>query len=51
MELMKNYRLKYGLEIPDALITATTLNKNKVLITKNIKDFKFIKGLKVKMPY
>lgn len=51
MELMKNYRLKYDLEIPDALIAATTLSKNKTLITKNIKDFKFIKNLKLLTPY
>lgn len=50
-ELMKKYKLKYNLSIPDAFIGATAMDKNKILITKNVKDFQFIKGLEVQSPY
>ena len=51
LDLMKNYKLKFNLLIPDAFIAATALSRDKILITKNIKDFKFIKGLKFRPPY
>ena len=51
MDLMKKYKLKYNLLILDAFIAATAVNQNKKLITRNIKDFKFIKRLKIKAPY
>ena len=51
MSLIKKYRLKYNAKILDAFIAATAINQSKKLITRNIKDFKFIKKLKIKAPY
>ncbi len=40
-------RRKYKVKIPDAIIAATALIHHFDLISYNIKDFNFIKGLKV----
>ena len=40
-------RRKYKLKLPDAIITATAMINNLILVTHNKKDFKKIKGLKV----
>lgn len=45
--LLKNYKLSHGLLFLDALIAATALENKLVLITENLKDFRFIKGLKI----
>ncbi|MEW6130111.1 MAG: type II toxin-antitoxin system VapC family toxin [Acidobacteriota bacterium] len=45
--LLKQYRLSHGLLIPDAMIAATALQHNAEFITKNQRDFRFIKGLKI----
>lgn len=50
IELLKNYRLSHGLLIADALIAATALTMNVSLLTKNKKDYQFIKDLKL-IPY
>lgn len=47
IELRKIYKIK----LPDALIAATALVYNFVLISRNISDFKKIKGLNVIDPY
>ncbi len=41
----------YGLNIADAIIAATALSRKTALLTRNIKDFKNVEGLKVKSPY
>ena len=41
----------YNMEIPDAIIAASALQEGSILITKNLKDFQKIKGLKVIEPY
>lgn len=41
--LRQNHKLK----TPDAIIAATALTYNRILITRNISDFKNITGLKV----
>ena len=46
-ELIKKYKLSHGLNIPDSFIAATALTYNIKLYTKNIKDFIFIKGIKL----
>ena len=46
-KLLREYRLSHGLLIPDALIAATALESGLRLATKNIKDFRFIDGLKL----
>ena len=47
LELMETYKLSHGLEIPDALIAATSLYTGFDLYTFNLKDFKFIPELKL----
>ena len=50
VKLMIKHFLKDNLRFLDALIASTALENNLILITDNIKHFKFIKGLKVKTP-
>lgn len=45
--LMEKFCLSHGLRFLDALIAATALENKLVLITGNLKHFKFIKGLKL----
>jgi tRNA(fMet)-specific endonuclease VapC len=47
LKLMNNYSLSHKLSLPDAFIAATALYHNLELFTLNVKDFKFIKGLKL----
>lgn len=48
LKLLEKYSLSYGLLILDALIAATSIENNLILLTNNIKHFKMIKGLKLK---
>ena len=43
--LVRVYAKSHGLDIPDALIAATVLEKGLSLLTYNRKDFRFIPGL------
>jgi predicted nucleic acid-binding protein len=43
-------RKKYKTKLPDAIIAATALVNNMILITRNTSDFKSIKGLKLVDP-
>jgi predicted nucleic acid-binding protein len=43
-------RQKRKIKTPDAIIAATALANNYILLTKNIKDFQNIKGLKIINP-
>ena len=45
--LLRHYRLSHGLAIPDALIAATAIILNRPLISKNQRDYSFIKGLQL----
>ena len=47
IELRKSYRIK----LPDAIIAATALVFNLILITRNIEDFKNINGINCLNPY
>ncbi|HXG86425.1 MAG TPA: type II toxin-antitoxin system VapC family toxin [Pyrinomonadaceae bacterium] len=47
IELVKTYSKSHGLMLADAIIAATCLEKDSELITFNVKDFKFIRGLKL----
>lgn len=47
VKLVENYHLTSGLYFLDALITATALENNLILLTSNIKHFRMIKGLKI----
>ncbi|MEQ8906156.1 type II toxin-antitoxin system VapC family toxin [Ekhidna sp.] len=44
--LMTEYTLSHNLGLPDGLIAATAIAEDIPLYTLNMKDFKFIKGLK-----
>ncbi len=46
-ELLEEFRLSHGLLIPDALIAATAIENDENFITKNRKDFRFLKNLKL----
>jgi predicted nucleic acid-binding protein len=50
IELINQYRLSHGLAIPDAVIAATAIVLDKEFITKNQRDYQFIKGLQL-LPY
>ena len=45
IELLEKYNLSHGLLFLDALIAATCIIRKKILVTDNVKDFKFIEGL------
>jgi len=47
IELMNQYVLIHRLSMPDGLIAATCLVEEIPLYTHNLKDFKFIDGLKL----
>ncbi len=47
IELMEIYSLSHKLSIPDALIASTAIVNTMSLYTLNVKDFRFIKGLKL----
>ena len=50
VDLLRQYRLSHGLAIPDALIAATAMALNQPFISKNQRDYRFIKGLQL-LPY
>jgi predicted nucleic acid-binding protein len=47
--LMEAYRPAHGLELADALIAATALERQWPLMTGNVKHFRYIAGLEVRM--
>lgn len=47
VNLLKKYNLSHGLLFFDALIAATCILRKKILITENVRDFRFIAGLEV----
>ena len=50
IELVRLYSKSHGLMFGDAIIAATCLENELKLLTFNIKDFRFIKGLKSSEP-
>jgi len=48
ISILSDYRLKHGLGFFDALIAATAISNDSILVTKNAKHFKFIPHLQVK---
>lgn len=48
IDLLKQHSLKQGIGLIDSMIAATALMNDLILVTDNVKHFKFIKGLKVK---
>ena len=47
LELLEGYSLSHNLDVPDALIAATAITHNLPLYTLNLKDFRFIEGIKL----
>lgn len=47
IDLIEYYAKSHGLMIPDAIIAATALVESVEIMTLNIKDFRFIKELKI----
>ena len=44
-------RSLYYIKLPDAIIAATALYHNLILVTRNTKDFRKVDGLSVENPY
>ena len=44
-------RREYKIKLPDAIIAATAISENLILITRNVSDFKKIKGIKLLNPW
>jgi predicted nucleic acid-binding protein len=47
IDLLKQYRLRHGLHIADALIAATAIVTNIQFISKNQRDYRFIEALRL----
>ncbi|MEK7254265.1 MAG: PIN domain-containing protein, partial [Bacteroidota bacterium] len=50
IELIELYHLSHGLKVPDALIAATALIHNQEFFTYNLKDFRYIPGIRLYQP-
>ena len=50
IDLLQTYRLSHNLLIPDCLIAATAILRGTALLSKNQKDYQFIKELDL-LPY
>lgn len=50
IELVRTYSKSHGLMLPDAIVEATCLENDLTLMTYNVKDFRYIKGLKIRTP-
>ena len=50
LTLLESHSLSHRLNIPDALIAATALRCDLKLYTLNVKDFRYIEGLKLYHP-
>ena len=50
IELVRTYSKSHGLMFGDAVIAAACLENYLTLITHNVKDFRFIKNLKILKP-
>ena len=50
IELVRIYSKSHNLMVADAIIAATCLENNLTLVTYNIKDFRFVDGLKILIP-
>ena len=47
INMIEKYSKSHGLHIPDALIASTSICSGMELLTYNVKDFKFIEGIKL----
>jgi len=47
INMIERYAKSHGLHIPDALIVATAICRGMQLLTYNVKDFKFVEGIRL----
>jgi predicted nucleic acid-binding protein len=47
INMIERYAKSHGLHIPDALIAATAICRGMQLLTFNVKDFKFVEGIRL----
>jgi len=47
LEIMTKYALSHKLSVPDGFIAASAISNNLELYTLNLKDYRFIQGLKL----
>jgi predicted nucleic acid-binding protein len=47
IDLRRNFKIK----LPDAVIAATAIHNNLILVTRNIKDFKDMEDLEIYSPF
>ena len=47
INMIERYAKSHGLHIPDALIAATAICRGMQLLTYNVKDFKFVEGIRI----
>lgn len=50
IDLLKKYSLSHNLSLPDSLIASISIVESIELFTLNVKDFHYIKGLKLYYP-
>ncbi len=50
-KLAGEIRRKFGLSFPDSIIAASCVLFNAKLVTRNVRDFKRVKGLEIVVPY
>ena len=48
VELIEKYALSHGLRIPNALIAATCICNDVELVTRNLRHYQYISGLKIR---
>lgn len=51
VQIAGDVRRTYKVLLPDAIVAATAITQNAILITRNSKDFEQIEKLRVKKPY
>lgn len=51
LEIYSKFKLSHNVSIVDSFIAATAIEYNMVLVTRNLKHYKFIKGLELYKPY
>ena len=47
IKMVERYAKSHGLHIPDALIAAIAICRGMQLLTYNVKDFKFVEGIRL----
>jgi len=51
VQIAGDFRRNYKIAMPDALIAASAFSSGAVLVTRNVRDFEKIEGLKLQVPY